>query len=105
MVSSDFTHFGAAYGYAPFKINKNVRKNIEKLDYGAIDKILDCDLDGFLDYLNNSGVTICGKKPIGLLLKILPDGVRGEVVHYYLSGDKDKNYNLSVSYASIIFTK
>ena len=104
VVSSDFTHFGARFGYTPFEINGNVRNNIEKLDYRVIDNIIRCDFEGFRQYLQRTGATICGRVPIGLLLKILPIGAKGKLVDYRTSGDANNDYRLSVSYASIVFT-
>ena len=36
VVSSDFTHYGAQYGYIPF--TKNVKENMKNLDGGAVEK-------------------------------------------------------------------
>jgi hypothetical protein len=103
VVSSDFTHYGANFNYIPFPINKDTRKNIEKLDRGAIDRITDLDFEGFQQYLKQTDATICGRIPISLLLKILPKGPKGKMVHYYLSGDITGDYQNSVSYGSLVF--
>ena len=102
-VSSDFTHYGNSYGYTPFPLNKDTRNNIELLDKRAINKIINLDFSGYQRYLKKTGITICGRNPIGLLLNILDENSKGELVHYYTSGDRSGNYELSVSYASIIF--
>ena len=103
VVSSDFTHFGPSYGYLPFPINKDTRENIEKLDMGAAEKICNLDFDGFYKYMEKTKATICGKNPIGVLLKTLPPSAKGKVVNYYTSSDLTHDFSLSVSYASIIF--
>lgn len=101
IASSDFTHFGPRFGYVPFE--ENLRENISRLDHGAIDLILQRDLDGFLAYRENTQATICGFRPIGLLLKLLPPSLRGRLLQYRLSGDLTGDYLNSVSYASIVF--
>lgn len=103
VVSSDFTHYGRYFGYLPFPLNKDTRQKIEELDGGAIDRIVNVDFVGYQQYLAKTGATICGRVPIGLLLKILPGDVKGKLVHYYMSGDSTGDYRSSVSYASIVF--
>ena len=66
-------------------------------------KIINLDFSGYQSYHKNTGITICGINPIGLLLNILDENSKGELEHYYTSGDRSGNYELSVSYASIIF--
>ena len=104
VASSDFTHYGRNFGYLPFPTDGKVRENLEKLDRGALEKISAIDAAGFERYLQKTSATICGRKPISLLLRILPEGARGEVVKYYTSGDAGGDYHHSVSYASVIFT-
>lgn len=103
VVSSDFTHYGNYFSYTPFPLNKDTRNNIELLDKEAINKIINLDFRGYQTYLKKTGITICGRNPIGLLLNILDENSKGELVHYYTSGDLSGNYEHSVSYASIIF--
>ncbi len=103
VVSSDFTHFGGRFGYVPFR--DNVKANLKKLDGGAIDKITAKDFDGFLKYVDETGATICGARPIGIFLKMLPVSTRGTLLTYYTSGDLLQDYTDCVSYASIIFTE
>ncbi|MFQ5786599.1 MAG: AmmeMemoRadiSam system protein B [Thermodesulfobacteriota bacterium] len=103
VVSSDFTHYGYGYDYVPFK--KDVEANIRKLDYGAFERILALDFDGFIRYKKATGITACGFMPIALLLKILPDDVQGKILKYDTSGSILGDFNSSVSYVSIVFTK
>ncbi|NQT53842.1 AmmeMemoRadiSam system protein B [bacterium] len=101
--STDFTHYGRAFGFTPFR--KDVRDNIEKLDKGAIDLILSRDAAGFWDYVQGRAIkpTICGRHPLRVLIHMLPDDAEGKLVCYYCSGDAERNYTHSVSYASIVF--
>ena len=101
VASSDFTHYGSRFGYLPFK--ENQRDNLKKLDEGAIKKIIAKDFQGFLNYVDESGATICGTRPIGIILKMLPAKAQSTLLDYYTSGDLTGDFSSSVSYASIAF--
>jgi AmmeMemoRadiSam system protein B len=101
-VSSDFTHYGPRFGYEPFR--GDVKKNLADLDGGAIERILARDADGFLRYLQDTGATICGARPIGILLEMLPPVAQGTLLNYYTSGDLLQDYSDSVSYAALVFS-
>ncbi|MFQ5964941.1 MAG: AmmeMemoRadiSam system protein B [Candidatus Scalinduaceae bacterium] len=103
VASTDFTHYGNGYGYVPFK--KDVESNIRKLDYGAFERILALDFDGFINYKRATGITACGFMPVALLLKLLPEDAQGKILRYDTSGNLTGDFNNSVSYASIIFTR
>jgi AmmeMemoRadiSam system protein B/AmmeMemoRadiSam system protein A len=103
IASSDFTHYGKRYRYTPF--DKDIRENLRKLDSGAIEKIVSFDFPGFLKYKNDTGATICGFRPIAILLKLLGGNYYPEVLSYYMSADITGDLSESVSYASICFTK
>lgn len=100
IVSSDFTHYGFNYGYIPF--SANIKNNLEKLDKDAIELILKHDAEGFIKYVNKTGITICGYYPILTFLKLIKKP-EGRLLKYYTSGDVLGNFRNSVSYASIIF--
>ncbi len=102
VASSDFTHYGERFDFAPFKTD--VRQNIEKLDKGAVEFILKRDGAGFTGYLRRTGATICGRDPIRILLGLLPEKPKGQLLSYYASGDEAGDYRNSVSYAAIVFT-
>ncbi len=104
VVSSDFTHYGEAYGFAPFK-ESDARTGMRKLDHGAIEKICEKDHAGFRDYIQETGATICGVQPISLLLKVLPPEAEGHSLTYQTSADvMGGDYELAVGYAAIAFT-
>jgi len=102
VASSDFTHYGSRFGYLPFK--ENQRANLKKLDEGAIKNIIAKNFQGFLNYVDETGATICGTRPIGIVLKMLPAKAQGSQLDYYTSGDLTGDFSSSVSYASIAFT-
>ena len=102
--SSDFTHYGHNYGYIPFE--KDVPGNMKKLDTGAIEFIEKLDAQGFLDYVQRTGATICGRCGIAVLLWLMKnkdDKIKGELLKYYTSGDVVGDYSNAVGYASILF--
>ena len=101
VASSDFTHYGSRFGYLPFK--ENQRANLKKLDEGAIKNIIAKNFQGFLNYVDETGATICGTRPIGIVLKMLPAKAQGSQLDYYTSGDLTGDFSSSVSYASIAF--
>lgn len=107
VISSDFTHYGKSFGYLPFETD--LSKNIEKLDKGAIEKIMKFDLHGFVKYLNETHATICGQHPIMILLALLgkiaeKGNVDSRLVEYTTSGALTGDYNHCVSYAGINFS-
>ena len=104
IASSDFTHYGASYGYAPFRTN--IKENLTKLDMGMINTIRKMDFDGFFEYKRETDITMCGFTPVGVLMNIYKeDNCRAELMDYYKSGDRGNDYSFSVSYASLIFIK
>ena len=101
VVSSDFTHYGARFGYVPFK--DTIKENLHALDMGSVKPILSKDCSGFTTYVQQTGITICGRQPIALLLNLLPENTSGKLLDYYSSGDLTGDYSSAVSYCSIVF--
>ncbi len=108
VISSDFTHYGRAFNYLPFR--ENVREQIEKLDMTAVDYILKQDLTGFDHFINSTGATICGAGPIEILLAVLRHNntsneaeLTGKLIHYTTSGELTGDFTHCVSYAGILF--
>ncbi len=110
IISSDFTHYGQAFGYLPF-LGGDIAAKIRKLDMGAVEKILALDYAGFRDYIDETGATICGENPIKILLRTAqkvsgkPAKIATELVAYANSGDMSGDYSHCVSYASIAFSQ
>ena len=101
VVSSDLTHYGSTFGFAPFR--EKVRENLEKLDRGAVDFITRFDAPGFRTYCRRTGATICGRYAIGAVLHMLPAETQAKAVDYCRSGDRGGDYTRSVSYAAVVF--
>ena len=104
LVSSDFTHYGPRFGYLPFAQDEGVQARIQALDDGALDRILDKDAAGFLAYQAQTGITICGYRPINILLHMIGPGARVERVAYTTSGVLTGDWSNSVSYAGLVVT-
>jgi AmmeMemoRadiSam system protein B/AmmeMemoRadiSam system protein A len=104
IVSSDFTHYGPRFGYVPFPLEAGAAEKIRQLDQGALEKILRLDRRGFLSYQETTGITLCGARPIALLLELLPEDSRPGTLHYTTSGRLTGDYRNSVSYCSLAFT-
>lgn len=100
--SSDFTHYGANYGYTPFTMD--FAENLKKLDMAAFDAIKNKDVAAFEAHIRNTGDTICGHYPIEVLLSMLPKNSEAHLLHYETSGQNLGDFTNSVSYLSIAFT-
>ena len=105
VASSDFTHYGARFGYTPF--TENIPANLRKLDMGAVDCALKCDAAAFRKYCDDTGATICGRAPVAVLLSLLsrlPEKSKGTLLHYSTSGALTGDWAHTVSYAAVAFT-
>jgi len=101
VVSSDFTHYGPRFGYLPF--DRDIVENLKALDMGAYAEIEKKDARGFRGYVERTGATICGRNPITVLLSMLPEPSRPELLRYDTSGALTGDHRNSVSYMSIAF--
>ncbi|MBW2982260.1 AmmeMemoRadiSam system protein B, partial [Candidatus Woesearchaeota archaeon] len=102
--SSDFTHFGINYAYMPF--SDNIKENLYKLDKKAIRFIEKLDQWLFMNYIDETGATICGKDAIATMIsacKAIGGERKVRLLNYYTSGDVVGDYGNSVGYASIVF--
>jgi AmmeMemoRadiSam system protein A len=82
----------------------DVAGRLEALDKGALAQIAARDHKGFLEYQERTGITICGFRPVALLLHLLPPEARAHLVRYDTSGALLGDYRGSVSYLSIALT-
>jgi len=101
VISTDLTHFGASYGYAPFRTD--IPEKLRNLDEGALDAVLDWDARRLLDYGRDTGITMCGLEAAALVLSLpWPAKPRTALLDYARSGDRDGDYTFSVSYAALL---
>ncbi|MDP7741433.1 MAG: AmmeMemoRadiSam system protein B [Lentisphaeria bacterium] len=104
VVSSDFTHYGERFGYVPFT-EAEAPGQLPKLDHGAIDEIIRQDADGFMRYCERTGATICGQRPVAVMLALHERRQAGgdfELLHYTNTGEMLGDYSSTVSYAAIV---
>lgn len=135
VVSSDFCHWGLRFQYTYYlpaspssaaasaeggislkRRDKRptappIYESIARLDKLSMDAIETGQHSGFLDNLQNTGNTVCGRHPIGVVMaaieeleKAQPDVVAGKgrfkFVRYERSSDVEDITDSSVSYAS-----
>lgn len=106
VVSTDFTHHGDAYRWAPFPQGPNLGDRLLDLARATADLAAEGNADGFRRQVEVSGDTVCGAKPVSVLLDLIGhafDGT-GEVLGVTTSGHVSGDFKQSVSYASIAFT-
>ena len=106
VASSDFTHRGANYGYEVPEGKGTIQERLGRVDDGSVEQILKLSRRGLLAHANKTGTTICGLHPIALLLELLGQfqGIRGQVVQRYTSGDVTSDWSSSVTYIDVAFT-
>ncbi len=105
LASSDFTHYGANFGYVPFPSDDRVSDRLRDLDAECIEAAGSLDSGLFLQSLGEIGATVCGTDPIALLLATLslvcPDGLFQYTLDYQTSGEMTGDYHHTVSYAAL----
>ncbi len=105
IASSDLTHYGARYGYAPFSGGRmDIIAQLKKMDKKIISYIAGCDLKPLGDFIRNTGNTTCGAAPVAVLCeKMKRMGFKGTLLNYATSFEVSKDVSGVVGYASIIF--
>lgn len=103
VISSDFTHYGTDFSYAPFGTNgsSEVRQRVATVDAQAIAMIEKCDAGGFITIVESTGATICGRVPIELALRSFPSGTKSVLAKYATSSDGDGDFTRFVCYAAM----
>ena len=111
VISSDFCHWGSrfSYQYVPrgWKDESRIYEAIETLDREGMRLIEAQDAAGFTAYLKDTGNTVCGRFPIGVLLQALKHASQRYGVvftRYAQSGPVTHRSKSSVSYASALVT-
>lgn len=107
VVSSDFCHWGRRFGYTPHdKSQGPIHAFVESMDRRGMQLIEAGDTAGFTRYLQDSGNTICGRHPIGVLLHMMSTcttpGLRARFLAYAQSSRAVHSSDSSVSYASAV---
>lgn len=127
IISSDFCHWGANFQYMVYSPENNptklvnlrrsdsrptgapIHETIRLLDEAAMDAVKSGSHDAFVDNLEQTKNTVCGRHPIGvamaaleLLAKETNDDTKGrfKITQYQRSNLVDKPSDFSVSYVS-----
>ena len=103
VASSDFTHQGPRFDYVPF--GSDLPVNLRSLDFGAYAAVADLDAEAFLNYVDRTGITVCGFRPIALLLHLAAPSTQVRRVSYYTSGDVIGDWENTVSYLTAAFQR
>ncbi len=103
VVSSDFMHYGRAFDYVPF--TEDVPGRIEATDAQALAALKRGAAAEFEEVLLRTGNTICGRRPLLLLLRLAGSRWRGELLAYTTSGSLTGDWSHSVSYAALAFAE
>ena len=102
VVSSDFTHYGEDFSYAPYgtRGGEDVREKAAAVDAEAFAFMSRRDADGFAAFIRKTGATICGHVPIELALRAFPEGASLSRLAYATSSDSDRDFSRFVCYTA-----
>ncbi len=98
IVSTDFTHYGANFGYLPF--TEDIKANLEQLDQNVYQAFASHDIGLFEKVIQRTKATVCGHVALKFLLTLMPEKVKAEQIAYTTSAENLGDYSHSVSYLS-----
>jgi len=101
VVSTDFTHYGSMFGYTP-ALGDDVEQGLRELDMGAWERIADGDAATFLRHRQETGITVCGARPLAVLMDLLGADGRYTLRRYDTSGAMTGDWSHSVSYVAAL---
>ena len=102
VVSSDFTHYGTDFSYAPHGTGggAEVRARVAASDAEAFALMAKGDADGFAAFVARTGATICGHVPIEMALHAFPRGASLTRLRYATSSDGGGDFSRFVCYVA-----
>jgi len=105
VVSSDFTHHGPSYGYSPFGRDGSLVERLEELGRLTAGRAAAIDPRGFAAQVEVSEDTVCGVRPIGVLLELLAHAFTGSgtVLEVTTSARVSRSTDMVVTYAAVSF--
>lgn len=107
LASSDFTHYGRHFGFAPFPNDARIGERLRGLDFACIEAAGSLSPEWFLETLAHTGATVCGAAPISLLLEVLRRlpgrSIYQTALDYQASGELTGDFAHSVSYAALAY--
>jgi hypothetical protein len=106
VVSSDFTHHGGRYGYAPFARDPHLADTLLQVGGATAGRLAAIDPDGFWHQLEVSGDTVCGRRPLAVLGELLAHAFAGSgsTAGLTTSGHVSGGFDFSVTYAALVFS-
>lgn len=108
IASTDFMHYGPAYGYVPFRARVDeLPHRIKEWDFRLIRRALDFDVDGLFRELREMNHTMCGPGAVGtaIVYSRLAGALEAELLHYTTSFEVSRSTEAIVGYASIVMRK
>ncbi len=106
VVSTDFTHYGPRFSYAPFAgaRGQELKARIRELDMGAVDRLKALAPLELRRYLVRRQPTICGSQALLVLLELLQGTAAATVFQNWSnSGETTGSYSDCVSYVAMTF--
>ncbi len=105
VISSDFTHYGASFGYVPF--SHNIEENIRSFDAEVIAPLCDLNESKVYNEFRRRERTICGESALKVMVPLLRSkwpSLEGTCIDYRMSGQLNSDWSFSVSYAALTWT-
>jgi AmmeMemoRadiSam system protein A len=105
VVSSDFTHHGRRYRWAPYD-GPRLADTLLAVGRATAERVAAGDPRGLLRQVEVSGDTVCGVRPLGVLAALIDRAFtgRGDVLDVTTSGHVTGRFDLSVTYAALAFS-
>jgi AmmeMemoRadiSam system protein B/AmmeMemoRadiSam system protein A len=105
VASTDFTHHGAAYGFAPFGRGPMVGPALVRLARATAERAAAGDVRGFWNQVEVSGDSVCGVRAVAVLPELVArafDG-RGKLLDVTTSGHVSGTWDQAVTYVAVAF--
>ncbi|MEE4271044.1 MAG: AmmeMemoRadiSam system protein B [Thermoanaerobaculales bacterium] len=104
VASSDFTHHGDRYGWSPYA-EEGLGKTLIRVARETAERAAELDARGFVKQVEVSGDTVCGVRPVGVLVALLERAFQGtgDLLEVTTSGHVSGSFDLSVSYVAAAF--
>jgi AmmeMemoRadiSam system protein B/AmmeMemoRadiSam system protein A len=105
VASTDFSHHGSAFGWAPFLGSKTLADDLLGLARSTAACAAAGDASGFWRQVDVSGDTVCGMRPVVVLLELIENAFegKGKTLEVTTSGHVSGHWDRVVSYVSIAF--
>jgi AmmeMemoRadiSam system protein B/AmmeMemoRadiSam system protein A len=103
VVSTDFTHHGATYRYAPFGRDASSIARLEQLGRATGERAAALDARGFFQQVDVTEDTVCGARPVTVLIDLLAHAFSGtgRVVDVTTSASVSRDPDTVVTYVGI----